>query len=85
MGGFPSLTRREGIWALVQAGFKLEREGGRHSLYGKPGFEIIAVPRHKGDIPRGTLKSIIDATGSTPEEFFALSKEKGKGKKKPKS
>ena len=54
-------------------------------MYGKPGFEIIAVPRHKGDIPRGTLKSIIDATGSTPEEFFALSKEKGKGKKKPKS
>ncbi len=37
--------------------------GGRHDIWIKKGFPPIPVPRHKGDIPKGTLKSILKTAG----------------------
>ncbi len=45
---------------LKQAGFE-KHAGGRHDIWTKSGFPPIPVPRHKGDIPKGTLNSILKA------------------------
>ncbi len=47
---------------LRKAGF-IKHSGGKHDIWIKSGFPPIPVPRHKGDIPKGTLKSIIKNAG----------------------
>lgn len=47
---------------LKKADFE-RQSGGRHDIWKKVGFPPIPVPRHKGDIPRGTLKSILKSSG----------------------
>lgn len=39
----------------------LRKSGGKHDIWLKKGFPPIPIPRHKGDIPLGTLKSIFKA------------------------
>ncbi len=56
------MTKREIEKLLVHAGFH-KREGGRHDIWVKVGFPPIPVPRHKGDIPEGTAKSILKCAG----------------------
>ena len=51
------MTKREVERLLKTAGF-FKRSGGRHDIWIKEGFPPIPVPRHKGDIPKGTLTSI---------------------------
>ena len=52
--GLINRLRREG-WA--------ERAGNWLMVFTKPGFNPIIVPRHGGDIPKGTLRSICRALG----------------------
>ena len=52
------MTKQEVEKLLRQAGFE-KHAGGRHDIWKKPGFKPIPVPRHKGDIPKGTLRSIL--------------------------
>jgi predicted RNA binding protein YcfA (HicA-like mRNA interferase family) len=52
------MTKREIEKLLKKAGF-LKKSGGRHDIWLKKGFPPIPVPRHRGDIPEGTAKSII--------------------------
>jgi predicted RNA binding protein YcfA (HicA-like mRNA interferase family) len=47
---------------LKNAGFS-KRTGGKHNIWIKSGCPPIPVPRHKGDIPIGTTKSILKAAG----------------------
>lgn len=54
------MTKREIERLLRQAGFK-KRSGGRHDIWEKLGYPPIPVPRHKGDIPNGTTRSILKA------------------------
>jgi predicted RNA binding protein YcfA (HicA-like mRNA interferase family) len=56
------VTKHEVEKLLKQAGFE-RRGGGKHDIWIKKGFPPIPVPRHKGDIPKGTLKSIVKAAG----------------------
>lgn len=56
------MTKYELEKMLRKAGFML-RAGGKHDIWIKIGFPPIPVPRHKGDIPRGTVKSILKAAG----------------------
>lgn len=56
------MTKREIEKLLKEAGF-IKKAGGKHDLWSKPGFCIIPVPRHRGDIPTGTVKSILKAAG----------------------
>jgi len=51
------VTKQEIEKRLKNAGF-LKHSGGKHDIWLKPGFPPIPVPRHKGDIPKGTLHSI---------------------------
>ena len=45
---------------LKREGFE-KKSGGRHDIWLKKGFPPIPAPRHKGDIPLGTLRSILKA------------------------
>jgi len=58
------LTERELLKLLKQNGWYID-EGSKHHLATnpkKPGTKI-PIPRHKGDIPKGTLNNILKAAG----------------------
>ncbi len=63
------------IRALERAGFTIVRSSGSHHrlVHKTDPNRQTTVPVHKGrDIPRGTLRSIIDQAGFTVEEFIDL-------------
>jgi predicted RNA binding protein YcfA (HicA-like mRNA interferase family) len=71
----PSLNARNVIRALQGAGFSIVRTTGSHYrlVHDSDPTRQTTVPVHKGkDIPRGTLRSIIDQAGLTVEEFINL-------------
>ena len=73
MSRLPSLVPREVIAALKRAGFKERRQRGSHLLlYDPNGGARVIVPVHAGELPRGTLKSIIAQSGLSDDEFIAL-------------
>ena len=55
------MTKRELLKILNQAGWQYLREG-RHEIWGKGG-KTIPIPRHTGDIPRGTAEKILKRAG----------------------
>ncbi len=57
-----NVTKHDVEKLLKQAGFE-KHAGGKHDIWTKKGFPPIPVPRHKGDIPKGTLKSILKSAG----------------------
>jgi len=71
----PSLKARDVIRALQAAGFSIVRTTGSHCrlVHDRDSTRQTTVPAHKGkDIPRGTLRSIIDQAGLTVDEFIDL-------------
>lgn len=56
------MTKQKLEKLLRIAGF-LKRKGGKHDIWIKPGFPPIPVPRHKGDLPKGTARSILKYAG----------------------
>lgn len=52
------MTKRELEKLLKREGFE-RKSGGKHDIWLRKGFPPITVPRHKGDIPVGTLRSIL--------------------------
>ena len=63
------MTAREVEAVLQRAGFVLVRQTG-HRVWRK-GERIVPVPTHPGDIPPGTLRSIIRLSGMTTDEFLS--------------
>lgn len=58
------MTEREVLKLLRDRGWQIQ-EGKKHHLAthpDKPGIKI-PIPRHKEDIPKGTLNSILKAAG----------------------
>ena len=74
MSRLPSLTPRQVIAALEQAGFVHVRTKGSH--YGfqhrSDARRLVIVPYHTRDLPRGTLRDIIKQAGLTVEAFLKL-------------
>jgi len=70
----PSVTAREAIRALERAGFVVSRTSGSHCrlVHRADPARKVTVPVHTGDVPRGTLRSIIAQAGLTLGEFIAL-------------
>jgi mRNA interferase HicA len=56
------VKRRDLVKMLSQAGFKLERDDGDHSIYKKPGSRSVQVPRHR-ELNELTAKAILKAAG----------------------
>ena len=51
---------KELIKMIEQDGWKFNRQTGSHKIYKHPLKNgIVVVPEHGGDIPKGTLKSIL--------------------------
>jgi len=71
----PSLKAREVMRALERAGFVHVRSKGSHRVFQHPDHKTrrTIVSDHAGkDVPRGTLRKIIDQAGFTVEEFIDL-------------
>ncbi len=51
------MTEIEVVKRLLKAGF-IEFPGTKHRFFKHPDGRNTRVPRHKGDLPKGTLKAI---------------------------
>jgi predicted RNA binding protein YcfA (HicA-like mRNA interferase family) len=66
------ISHRELARKLKQAGFELIRTR-RHPIYYSAEKDMtIPIPNHPGDVPKGTLRTIIREMGISVEEFNAL-------------
>jgi predicted RNA binding protein YcfA (HicA-like mRNA interferase family) len=66
------ISHRELARKLRHAGFS-EIRTSRHPVYYSASQGLtIPIPMHPGDVPKGTLRSIIRQMGITVEEFNAL-------------
>jgi predicted RNA binding protein YcfA (HicA-like mRNA interferase family) len=72
MTRLPSLTYREVIARLRQAGFEFDRQAkGSHEIWYHPvTHRRTTLPNHPGTIPRGTLHAIIREAGLSVDEFL---------------
>ncbi len=58
------MKSKEIIKLLEKDGWNLDRHKGSHKVFKHPSKKgIVVVPEHKGDIPIGTLKSILKQAG----------------------
>jgi predicted RNA binding protein YcfA (HicA-like mRNA interferase family) len=68
----PTLSGREAVRALSHAGWQLARQKGSHMILVKPGnMATLSVPDHR-EVSKGTLRSLIRASGLTVEQFCEL-------------
>ena len=70
----PALSAVEVVRALERAGFSVHRiKGSHHHLrnLNRPRARPV-VPMHRGDLPPGTLRSIIRQAGLSVEELLDL-------------
>jgi predicted RNA binding protein YcfA (HicA-like mRNA interferase family) len=59
----------------LAVGFIEVAQRGSHVKFAKTtteGTRVAIVPHHSGDVPLGTLRSILNQAGLTPDEFEAL-------------
>jgi predicted RNA binding protein YcfA (HicA-like mRNA interferase family) len=72
MPSLPVLSGREVVCAFEQDGWRVARQRGSHIILVKKGsMATLSVPDHK-EVARGTLRSLIRASGLTAESFTAL-------------
>jgi predicted RNA binding protein YcfA (HicA-like mRNA interferase family) len=75
LGRLKPATYRQVCRKLNAAGFTETSQKGSHVKFAKvtsAGTRIAIVPRHSKDIPLGTLRSILNQAGLTPDEFATL-------------
>ncbi len=75
MTKLPVVTASEVIHGLKKAGFVFDRQGkGSHEIWYNPGTKRrTTVPNHPGvDIPKGSLRAILNEAGLSVEEFLEL-------------
>jgi predicted RNA binding protein YcfA (HicA-like mRNA interferase family) len=72
MSRLPSLTYRDVVERLRAHGFVFDRPArGSHELWYNPQTRRrTTVPHHPGDLPRGTVRAIIQQAGLTVEQFL---------------
>lgn len=71
------LKPREVIYVLVRLGFEEKRQTGSHKIfYHREKSVIIPVPMHPREIKKGLLRSIISEAKITPQEFYAILRNK---------
>lgn len=73
MSRLPALGYREVILRLRARGFVFDRQAkGSHEIWYNPRTRRrTTVPHHPGDLPRGTLRAVIQQAGLTVEEFLS--------------
>jgi predicted RNA binding protein YcfA (HicA-like mRNA interferase family) len=70
----PVLRAREIVSALRKAGFEVVHQTGSHARLRREGSPpaFVTVPIHGGDVPRATLRRILDQARLSVEEFTEL-------------
>ena len=63
---------RELLAKLQRAGFIVKRQSGSHVVLRHPNGRQTYVAMHPGDIPDGTLRSIVRQSGLSEEELRRL-------------
>lgn len=54
---------------LRRMGAQFSRQGKRHEYWERPGTTLTTqIPRHRGEVPSGTLRSILRELGYSPED-----------------
>jgi len=72
MAWLPNLSGRDVIRAFTRDGWQVARQRGSHIILVKEGHQAtLSVPDHR-EIAKGTLRSLIRASGLTAEEFVEL-------------
>jgi predicted RNA binding protein YcfA (HicA-like mRNA interferase family) len=72
MAALPVLSGREIVRAFVNAGWQMARQRGSQMILVKDGaMATLSVPDHC-EVARGTLRSLIRASGMTVESFLTL-------------
>ena len=72
MPGLPNLSGREVVRVFAQDGWQLVRQRGSDMILIKSGhMATLSVPDHR-EIAKGTLRSLIRASGLTLGEFASL-------------
>lgn len=73
MPKLPSLTSRTVIKIIEKKGFIFDRAKGSHRIYYHPETkQRVVVPFHVGDLPPGTLLTILKQAGIDRDELDAL-------------
>ena len=69
----PAVKPKEAIRALEKAGWRVHRQRGSHVSMHKEGVpDLVIIPLHTGDLPKGTLHAILEDAGLTVEQFLEL-------------
>ncbi|OIP26579.1 MAG: hypothetical protein CO103_03750 [Chloroflexi bacterium CG_4_9_14_3_um_filter_45_9] len=69
----PAVKPREAIRALEKAGWRVHRQKGSHVSMHKEGVpNLVVMPVHTKDLPKGTLHGILEDAGLTIEQFLKL-------------
>ena len=70
----PALSADEVIRKLRRASFVFDRQAkGSHEIWYNPETRRrVVIPRHPGDMPRATLRKIIQQSGLDVDQFNAL-------------
>jgi len=73
-GKLPSLSPRDVVRVIKQAGFEFHHQTGSHAYYqhGAVRTRWVTVPMHARTLKRGTLRSIIKQSGLSRDEFVGL-------------
>jgi len=69
----PVLKPREVVSTLEKAGWYVHRQRGSHLIMHKAGSpNMIVIPLHARDLPKGTLRGILSDAELSVEEFIEL-------------
>jgi predicted RNA binding protein YcfA (HicA-like mRNA interferase family) len=72
MAILPTLSGREVVKILERDGWRVARQRGSHMILVKDGHvATLSVPDHR-EVAKGTLRSLIRASGLTPDQFISL-------------
>jgi len=73
MPSLPRLSGRDVVKVFARDGWQMARQRGSHMILIKPGnMATLSVPDHR-EVAKGTLRSLIRASGLSMEDFAALS------------
>jgi predicted RNA binding protein YcfA (HicA-like mRNA interferase family) len=74
MSDVPALRVTDVIKKLRRAGFVFDRQAkGSHEIWMHPDtHRRVVIPNHPGDIPKSTLRKIIQQSGFTVDDFKEL-------------
>jgi len=72
----PTVRARELVRALERTGFVLARQKGSHQIYlHVQTGQLVSIPMHAGDVPKGTLRQILRVADLSVERFRELLKD----------